>query len=100
MPRFALTDRFVAGAKAAAGARVDYFDEKTPGLSLRVSKGGNKSWACIFTSPKDSRRARITLGKYPAMSLSRARGLALEAKGHVGEKRTPGMFSPASRPAH
>ncbi len=83
-----MTDRFVASAKAA-GARVDYFDEKTPGLSLRVSEGGHKSWACIFTSPKDGRRARITLGTYPATSLSRARGLALEAKGHLGEQADP-----------
>lgn len=89
MPKIALTDRFVAGAKVPSGKRVDYFDEKTTGLSLRVSDGGNKSWACLFTSPKDGRRARVTLGTYPATSLARARTLALEARGHVEAKLDP-----------
>ena len=57
MPRVALTDRFCSGAKAREDARTDYFDEKLPGLALRVSPGGNKSWSYNFTSPKDGKRA-------------------------------------------
>ena len=90
MPRVALTDRFVAGAKAGEADRVEYFDEKTPGLALRVSPAGVKSWVLIFTSPKDDKRARLTLrGGYPTTSLAAARAQALEAKAHLDEGRDP-----------
>ena len=88
MPRVALTDRFVAGAKPADAPQVDYFDEGTPGLALRVSEA-RKAWTFIFTSPKDAKRARMTLGSYPSTSLAKARALALEAKGHVDGKVDP-----------
>src|SRR5207237_157527 len=48
-----------------------------------------RSWTFNFTSPKDGKRARLTLGTYPALSLATARGLALEAKGHVEEGKDP-----------
>ena len=51
MPRLALTDRFVAGAKAGTTPQIDYFDSKTPGLALRVSSGGHKAWSFLFTAP-------------------------------------------------
>ncbi|MGC9954823.1 MAG: tyrosine-type recombinase/integrase [Rhizomicrobium sp.] len=89
MPRLALTDRFVAGAKATDLPQVDYFDAGTPGLALRVSEGGKKAWTYLFTSPRGGKRARLTLGTYPAVSLARARTLALEAKGHVDDRRDP-----------
>jgi integrase len=84
MPRLALTDRFVAGVKVAE--RVDYFDAKTRGLALRASSAGRKAWTLIFTSPKDGKRARMTLGTYPATSLAEARTRATEARGYLDEK--------------
>jgi integrase len=84
--RVSLTDRFVASAKAVGAPQADYFDEGSPGLALRVSKGGRKTWTYIFTSPKDDRRARLTIGAYPAISLAAARGRALEARGYLEEK--------------
>jgi integrase len=88
MPRLSLTDRFVAGAKAET-ARIDYFDEKTPGLALRVSPGGSKAWTFHFTSPKDGKRARATLGSYPATSLAAARTRATEARSLVEGQEDP-----------
>ena len=79
MPRVRLTDRFVANAKPTEGKRTDYFDEVTKGLTLRVSDNGG-TWTYHFTSPRDGKRARLTLGTYPAISLSAARGAALEAQ--------------------
>ncbi len=84
MPRVELTDRFVAGAKAG-----DYFDAKTAGLNLRVTPNGVKSWFTVYTSPKDGKRARVTLGRYPQTSLARARTLAIEARGHADEGQDP-----------
>lgn len=88
MPRVELSDRFVAGAKAKRKP-IDYFDAKTSGLNLRVTPNGVRSWFLIFTSPKDGKRARVTLGRYPQTSLARARALALEARGHLEEGRDP-----------
>jgi integrase len=77
--RIALTDRFVAGAKA--GTRTEFFDSRVTGLSLRVSPTA-KNWAFHFTTTS-GKRARLTLGAFPAITLAGARGLALEAQAAV-----------------
>jgi integrase len=73
-----LTDRFVAGAKADASGRSDYFDSTARGLSLRVSGTGVKSWCYHLT--RNGKRERVTLGSYPAIGLADARRLAVEAR--------------------
>jgi integrase len=88
MPRLSLTDRFVAGAKSKQ-IETDFFDDKVPGLSLRVTSSGHKAWSLIFTLPADNKRARMTLGGYPQTSLARARTLATEARGLLHEGRDP-----------
>ncbi len=88
MPRVALTDRFCSTAKPL-GTRTDYFDATVPGLALRVTETGHRSWCYLFTSPRDGKRARATLGTYPATSLAAARGKALEARGHVEAGQDP-----------
>jgi integrase len=90
VPRLALTDRFVASCKAARGqSQTDYFDERTPGLALRVSEQGHKAWSFIFTAPGNDKRARITCGTYPSMSLAAARTRAREARGLVEAGEDP-----------
>jgi len=86
MPKVRLTDRFVGGVKAIGAPQVDYFDEGTPGLAIRASSAGRKAWSFVFTSPKDGKRARMTLGTYPATSLADARASAIEARGYLDEK--------------
>jgi integrase len=88
MPRVALTDRFCSTAKPL-GARTDYFDVTVPGLALRVTESGHRSWSYLFTSPRDDKRARATIGTYPATTLAVARTKALEAKGHVEAGQDP-----------
>lgn len=85
MPVVALTDRFCHNAKAGGG-RVDYFDEKTRGLCFRVAPSGIKSFSLHFTAP-NGKRARLTLGRYPRLTLAHARSVAIEALGraHKGE---------------
>jgi integrase len=84
-----LTDRFCAAAKPLRGERTDYFDESVSGLALRVTAKGHRSWSVCFTSPRDGKWARATIGTYPATSLAAARGKALEAKGHVDAGNDP-----------
>jgi integrase len=86
--RVTLTDRMALHAKVDS-VQIDHFDEKQPGLSLRVSPGGRKSWSFVYTRPSDRKRARITLGTYPAMSLASARGKAVEARGYVEAGQDP-----------
>jgi integrase len=88
MPRLALTDRFVLGAKSDHTPQIDFFDAKTAGLALRVTKGGHKAWTFIFTVPDSGKRKRITLGSYPALSLA-ARTKASEARGRLQESGDP-----------
>jgi integrase len=88
MPRLALTDRFVAGAKTVDAPQTDYFDSKTPGLTLRVS-ASTRAWSFVFTSPKDGRRARMALGTYPALGLAEARTRATEARGLIHSGTDP-----------
>ena len=82
--RLQLTDRFCAHAKSKE-VQTDYFDATVPGLALRVTSGGTKSWSLLMGIP----RKRVTLGRYPAISLAAARTLALETK----EGRTAGSVS-------
>jgi integrase len=79
-----LTDRFCAHAKSQE-VQTDYFDATVPGLALRVSSKGTKSWSLLMGVP----RKRITLGRYPSVSLAAARTLALETK----EGRTAGSVA-------
>lgn len=88
MPRIALTDRFVASAKPDSTGRTDYFDTTVTGLALRAASA-RRSWTFNFTSPKNGKRARLTLGTYPALSLAAARGLALQAKTDVELGKDP-----------
>jgi integrase len=79
MPRRLLTDRFCTHAKAREGeVQTDYFDEATRGLALRVGRSGLKSWTYHHTA--NGKRARLTFGSYPAISLGAARAKADEAR--------------------
>jgi hypothetical protein len=74
--RVQLTDRFCQHAKSTEGPQTDYFDETVSGLALRVTSRGTKAWTLLYGSP----RHRVTLGRYPALSLASARARALEVK--------------------
>jgi Arm DNA-binding domain len=55
------------------------------GLALRVTSHGTKAWTFLHGTP----RRRITLGRYPALSLASARALAIETR----EGRTSGTIA-------
>lgn len=84
--RVLLTDRFCDRAKSL-GAQTDYFDENVSGLALRVSAQGVKTWTLHFGPA--SKRARVSLGRYPSTSLASARALALDAKASIADGRDP-----------
>jgi integrase len=55
----------------APGKRVTYH-EKNSGLQLRVTPNGAKSWS-VFRRTKGGPPQRVTLGKYPDMTIEQAR---------------------------
>src|SRR5262249_39668033 len=71
MPKKTLTVAAVERIKPPASGQVEHFDLGFPGLALRVSYAGAKSW-CFFYRI-GGRLRRTSLGTYPAMSLVDAR---------------------------
>jgi len=58
-----LTDRFVSSLRPTQGKQVDVYDERLPGLGMRVSPGGAKTWF-VFYRGADGRNRRLGLGRY------------------------------------
>lgn len=86
MARKAFTDRFVDSVRVTK--RASYFDEKAVGLCLRVTPSGSKSWSYVYRNANGPQW--LALGSYPALTLSRARGLALTYRAQVEvENRDP-----------
>ena len=92
-----LTDTFIRSLKAKP-QRYDIFDASQPGFGVRVATSGALSWV-LLTRQKGTRK-RVTIGRYPALSLSKARELARAAQSEIqegtfGQKKVPMTFSAA-----
>src|SRR5215831_7841652 len=75
MARNKLTDRFIASRKnAPEGKRDDYQDAIVPGLALRVTDRGHKSFVLVTRYPSNPMHpTRRALGDVGAITLERAR---------------------------
>ena len=76
-----LTDLVVKNAKAPERGQVDIWDDRIPGFGVRVTSQGTKTFVVMFRH--DGRKKRMTLGRYPVVSLSDARKLAHDALNKV-----------------
>src|SRR4051794_29157178 len=76
--RVILTDRFIGSAKIKpATGRKDYSDALVPGLALRVTSNGHKSFVLIARYPANPRNpTRRALGDYGELTLEEARDKA------------------------
>ena len=74
-----LTDAAVAKVSAKNGRRTDYPDGLIPGLVLRVSPDGLRSFSLTYRVKGSVRKRRLTLGSYPIIKLGEARDKAREA---------------------
>jgi integrase len=70
MPKIALEDTVLRKLPAPEKGQADYWDHKLPSFGVRVSQGGSKT----FVLNRQGRR--ITLGRYPLLTLSEARSEA------------------------
>lgn len=59
------------------GKRIDYQDLKISGLNIRVTHTGTKTFS-VLRRIKNGRLERVTLGRYPNMSIDQARRKAME----------------------
>jgi integrase len=82
-----LTDLKVKNLKNPAGDRLEVWDALLPGFGLRISPAGTKSFILMYRYAGHQRRE--TIGRYPLLSLSEARGRAKEILQKVGTGEDP-----------
>lgn len=71
MPKIRFTARTVDRLQPTVGRRVEYFDAAVPGLALRVSERGAKTWTVLYRHR--ARLRRMTLGSAGVLGLATAR---------------------------
>ncbi len=77
-----LTDKQILALKPQAGKRAELFDLQEPGLLIRATSGGLRTWYFRYRVI-DGRQPRYKLGTFPATSIADARKKAQAARGLV-----------------
>jgi integrase len=95
-----LTDRAIR-ALATEKRQEDFRVGSVPGLMVRVSKTGRKTFMYLYEAPPTTgggkrRQRRITIGSYPAISLAEATAKAKGYQGDVARGIDPQGSDPAS----
>lgn len=93
-----LSAQTIRGLKPPVSGRVDYFDESTPGLSLRISAKDRRTWTLFYRTVAGVQK-RLTLGQYPAIGLADARDLAQDALRNAAKGHDPAEAKRAAREA-
>lgn len=84
------TISYLDGLKSAEkGKRYSVYDSMCPQLGLRVTDSGSKSFFVMKKMPGTMKVVRITLGKYPVMTISQARDAAMEATRYISQGINP-----------
>jgi Arm domain-containing DNA-binding protein/integrase-like protein len=94
MPTRSLTAASVARIKPPKAGQADHFDRGYPGLVLRVSYGGAKTWAYFYRL--DGKLRRMSLGRHPGMSLTEARDAWRAARLAVSKGESPAHLRPTT----
>jgi integrase len=94
-----LTDRSIRQLRAPPGKRLVVPDGAMPGLYVRVTPGGVRSF-CVVTRGPDGRQRWITLGKIEHLTVDEAREKAREVvkrvKAGIPEPTAPATFAEVS----
>ena len=80
----------------ALGTRATYHDAKSPGLQLRVTDRGAKTFS-VYRRIKSGRPERVTLGRYPAVSIEKARAIAADVSATIARGGNPADVQRAKR---
>jgi integrase len=82
-----LTDAFLRSAKPPAAGRMELTDARCAGLVFRITSKSIKSWSFRFRVA--GRLSRATIGRYPAIGLTAARGAADAMRAEVAGGGNP-----------
>lgn len=96
MPAKNLTDAFVKTASPINSKLTEYSDTKERGLCLRVTPNNAKAWTYRYRLISGEQK-RVTLGKWPTMSLSAARSSVIEQKANVSKGGNPALEAKQKR---
>jgi Arm DNA-binding domain len=83
LPTEILTDARVRSAAPLEKGILELWDGKTSGLCFRVMKSGVRSWTFRYRPHSGAAFRRVTLGRYPALSLVAARAAAERVRDQV-----------------
>jgi integrase len=89
MVQAALTDQVLKRANPPNKTRLEYWDADLEGFGYRTSAPGKGSFFVMFRL--DGKQRRMTIGRYPAMTLKSARARATDALLAVRENRDPAL---------
>lgn len=93
-----LSTRFIESLKSEPGKNQELSDDDVRGLYLRISARGVKSWMFRYTRA-DGSRAKLGLGRFPAVGLADARQRAMKAQVQVTDGADPAGERAAERKA-
>lgn len=82
-----LTDLAIRKLTPPARGQAEVWDGKVPGFGLRISPGGTRTFVLVYRANGMARR--LTIGRYPALSLSEARVKAMDALNKVAHGTDP-----------
>ena len=89
-----LTATAVERLRAPATGQADHFDQGYPGLALRISYGGARTWVYFYRL--FGKQKRMTLGRWPSMSLAAARDAWRDARNTIDKGESPQHQRPAA----
>lgn len=93
-----LTDKTIAKLKPPASGRADHFDAEVPGLHLRISATGHKTWRYFYRRQPDGAQRVLTIGP-GLLPLKEARLAAKRAAVAVAAGQDPAAAKQAARKA-
>ena len=91
MARIKFTDKWVSSCSLPAEGRVEHSDSICPGLYMRVSSRGVRTFTLIVRRGKLIRR---TLGRYPVLTLAAARQTAMALMREMEEADAQDVATP------
>jgi integrase len=84
-----LTDVLVRSILPPSSGRLELSDTRCPGLEMRITAAGVKSWSFRFRDPRSGRITRATIGSYPEVTLAEARDRAGDMRKAVAAGKNP-----------
>lgn len=95
MSKQTLTDVAIRKLAPPESGQLEVWDARVPGFGVRISPKGTRSFVLLYRMSGKPRR--LTLGRYPVLSLSDARTQAQVALAEIAAGRDPGSLRRAAK---